>query len=239
VILTSTSILQSKHRYCQQSNSPFDAHIWIVLLQGACVLVAMYCLIQFYTQLKADLAPHKPLMKVVCIKLATFLGFWQIWLLNLLSSKKGPIKHTKHMANLDIHLAIPCMLVCFEMIIFACAFHWAFPWRPYDLANQLRGPERLDEYAEGPHTALLEAMNPWDYWKAAARGFWWLVHGVRHRMEDASYRVGNKEDEKRDEGEEMVTTSRRGRESVLSDPGPSNLGDGNEHGRLRYRRTVG
>jgi hypothetical protein len=199
----------------------------------------MYCLIQFYTQLKTDLATQKTLMKVICIKLATFIGFWQVWLLNLLSSKRGPFKHSKYIANTDIHIAIPCMLVCLEMIIFACAFHWAFPWRPYDLARQPRGPERLEEYAAGPHTALLEALNPWDYWKAAARGFWWLVHGVRHRMEDVSYRVRKEEDDKVDESEEKVTTTRRDRESALSDPGQSILGDGNEHGRLRYRRTVG
>ena len=37
----------------------------------------MYCLIQFYIQLRSDLAEHSPLLKVVAIKLVIFLSFWQ------------------------------------------------------------------------------------------------------------------------------------------------------------------
>lgn len=37
----------------------------------------MYCLIQFYIQLRGDLAEHSPLLKVVAIKLVIFLSFWQ------------------------------------------------------------------------------------------------------------------------------------------------------------------
>lgn len=37
----------------------------------------MYCLIQFYIQLRRDLAAHSPFLKVVAIKLVIFLSFWQ------------------------------------------------------------------------------------------------------------------------------------------------------------------
>ena len=37
----------------------------------------MYCLIQFYVQLRLDLAAHSPFLKVVAIKLVIFLSFWQ------------------------------------------------------------------------------------------------------------------------------------------------------------------
>ena len=37
----------------------------------------MYCLIQFYIQLRLDLAAHSPFLKVVAIKLVIFLSFWQ------------------------------------------------------------------------------------------------------------------------------------------------------------------
>ena len=48
-----------------------------MLIEGVCVTVAMYCLIQFYIQIKDDLAEHKPLLKVSAIKLVIFLSFWQ------------------------------------------------------------------------------------------------------------------------------------------------------------------
>jgi len=244
--LTSYSVLQYDRRYCQQSSSPLDAHLWIVLLQGACAIIAMYCLVQFYEQLKPDLAPHKTFLKFLCIKLATFVGFWQVWLLSLLSASKGPFKHTKYIATVDIHVAVPCLLVSVEMMLYACVFHWAFPWRPYDLDKQLRGEARLEEYAAGPHTALLEALSPWDYWKSGSRGVWWLVHGARHRMEDASYLAEKEEDEgdedegNEDEDSKTLKASRIARTNALSDPGPS-LGteSGIESERLRQRRTVG
>jgi len=37
----------------------------------------MFCLIQFYLQLRYDLAEHKPFLKVLCIKLVIFFSFWQ------------------------------------------------------------------------------------------------------------------------------------------------------------------
>ena len=48
-----------------------------MVIEGACVSMAMYCLIQFYIQLRGDLAEHSPLLKVIAIKLVIFLSFWQ------------------------------------------------------------------------------------------------------------------------------------------------------------------
>lgn len=39
--------------------------------------IAMYCLIQFYVQLKEDIAQYSPFLKIVSIKLVIFLSFWQ------------------------------------------------------------------------------------------------------------------------------------------------------------------
>jgi hypothetical protein len=37
----------------------------------------MYAIIQFYYQLRYDLAEHRPFIKVLSIKLVIFLSFWQ------------------------------------------------------------------------------------------------------------------------------------------------------------------
>lgn len=48
-----------------------------MVIEGACVTVAMYCLIQFYIQLRQDLTEHRPFLKILAIKLVIFLSFWQ------------------------------------------------------------------------------------------------------------------------------------------------------------------
>ena len=63
--------------YCDESLSPVFAHVWVEVFEAASVTIAMFCLIQFYLQLKDDLAEHKPFLKVLCIKLVIFFSFWQ------------------------------------------------------------------------------------------------------------------------------------------------------------------
>ena len=41
------------------------------------VSIAMYCLIQFYVQVKDDISQYRPFLKIMAIKLVIFLSFWQ------------------------------------------------------------------------------------------------------------------------------------------------------------------
>lgn len=63
--------------YCESSLSPAFASVWAQVFNAVAVSIAMYCLIQFYVQLKQDLAEHKPFLKVLSIKLVIFFVFWQ------------------------------------------------------------------------------------------------------------------------------------------------------------------
>lgn len=49
----------------------------MIIFESISVSVAMYCLIQFYYQIKDDIKEHKPFMKILSIKLVIFLSFWQ------------------------------------------------------------------------------------------------------------------------------------------------------------------
>lgn len=157
----------------------------------------MYCVIQFYVQLKDDLAPHRPFLKVLCIKLVIFFCFWQSWIISLLTAEGGPLKASDKIAGPDLRIGIPSMLTCVEMAIFAVLHLFAFPWKPYDLSKRHEPlPQAGDAfsetpktYAQGPARALLSALNPWDIIKACGRGFRWLFVGVRHRKSDPSYQT--------------------------------------------------
>lgn len=189
-------VAQTQGRYCSSSKDPRYAYIWVAGFEAVSVTIAMFCLVQFYIQLKEDLAPHRPFLKVLCIKLVIFFCFWQSWIISLLTAEGGPLKATEQIAGPDLRIGIPSMLTCVEMAIFAIIHLWAFPWKPYDLKRQNPLDTTIDgysahptKYAYGPARALLDAINPWDIVKACGRGFRWLFHGARHRKNDPSYQT--------------------------------------------------
>lgn len=167
----------------------------------------MYCLIQFYIQLRKDLAAHSPFLKVLAIKLVIFLSFWQSFLLSFLtSSSLGILKASSTLAYPDLVVGIPSLLLCVEMAIFAALHLFAFPWQPYKVtgaATKYPSPGTLDAADPGYNQtgenqggflgvkAFADAMNPWDLVKGFGRGMRWMFVGVRHREEDMSYHTGS------------------------------------------------
>ncbi|MCJ1401994.1 hypothetical protein MMC11_005213 [Xylographa trunciseda] len=158
----------------------------------------MYCLIQFYVQLRVDLAEHSPFIKVLSIKLVIFLVFWQTILINFLTSS-NVIKTSAKIGEPDLIVGIPAMLVCIEMACFSILHLWAYPWKEYDIHRShivaAEGGPGL--HHDGPQAykggrfgirAYMDAFNPWDLVKAIARSFRWLFIGRRHRETDISYK---------------------------------------------------
>lgn len=161
----------------------------------------MYCLIQFYIQLRVDLAAHRPFLKVLAIKLVIFLSFWQSFVISILTSSTLKIvEPTSHIAYPDLKIGIPSLLLCIEMAIFSVLHLFAFPYSPYskgvgsELAKYPLSPTS-GANALGPKQggflgvkAIVDAMNPWDIVKGFARGMRWLVVGRKHRENDSSYK---------------------------------------------------
>ncbi|OCL04802.1 DUF300-domain-containing protein, partial [Glonium stellatum] len=187
VLFTIVSVLtQLGGRYCESSLNPAFGHLWVMLFEGGSVCIAMYCLIQFYFQLRGDLAPHRPFLKILCIKLVIFFSFWQTLVISFLTSSNGPLKPSSKIAYPDLKVGIPSMLLCVEMAVFATMHIFAFPWTPYDISRYkdpinaptsgFSGPVPTT-YASGPGRALASAFNPWDIIKACGRGFRWLFVG--------------------------------------------------------------
>ncbi len=165
----------------------------------------MYCVIQFYVQLRVALADHSPFLKVLAIKLVIFLSFWQSAAISIGTSTLNIVHPNAVLAYPDIKVGIPSLLLCVEMACFAVLHLWAFPWAPYrpgaaqtfyPVADPSSGAApapniHLDRSAGGPLgiKALIDAANIWDVIKAFGRGMRWLFVGVKHRHEDAVYRA--------------------------------------------------
>nr|POE59306.1 transmembrane protein [Quercus suber] len=190
VLFTIVSVIsEAFDRYCEASLSPAFAHIWVLAFECVSVSIAMFCLVQFYLQLRRDLAEHRPFLKVLSIKLI---------IISLLSSSNGPLQPSERIAYSDIKVGIPSVLLCIEMAIFAVMHLFAFPWKEYRIkqnSNMLTAPgsgysgDTPAKYQGGflGLYALMDAFNPWDIVKASARGFRWLFVGVKQRHLDPSY----------------------------------------------------
>lgn len=54
-----------------------DRSFQVLGIEAAAVSIAMYCLIQFYIQIRLDIQQFSPFLKILSIKLVIFLSFWQ------------------------------------------------------------------------------------------------------------------------------------------------------------------
>ncbi|KAK8213935.1 organic solute transporter Ostalpha-domain-containing protein [Phyllosticta capitalensis] len=204
VLFTILSVIGEKADFlCEDSLSPAYLHIWSLAFESIAVTIAMYCLIQFYIQLKQDLAQYSPFLKVLSIKLVIFFCFWQSTLIDFLTSN-GVLKTSKYLASADISVGLPNVLICFEMAFFAILHLFAFPYKPYKISKTKEEPSPFDDPTDPRDQkkkkkryhggcmgtmAIVDAFNPWDIIKATARGTRWLFVGVRHRHTDRSYSV--------------------------------------------------
>lgn len=195
--MTITAVVtQVLGRYCLESLNPVFAHIWVMGIEAVAVTIAMYCIIQFYLQVRKDIAQHKPLLKVLAIKLVIFLSFWQTILISLLTGS-GAIKPSRQLQTPDIKVGIPNFLLCIEMAFFAFFHLFAFSWRDYTASSKVYQQEMAAGDVTPPQymggflgmRALADAANPWDIIKAVARAGRWLFVGRRKRMLDPSYAV--------------------------------------------------
>ncbi|KAI5303990.1 hypothetical protein KEM56_006987 [Ascosphaera pollenicola] len=180
-----TVVTEALRKYCTDSNNPAFAHIWVTIVQAIAVTIAMFCLIQFYVQLKEDLAQYRPLLKLIAIKLVIFLSFWQTIILSFLTAG-GKIHVTPKLATQDIKVGITALLLTIEMALFSLLHIFAFSAREYRLKKVGAKAQR---YSGGPLGlyAWIDAFNPWDFIKAIARSAKWLVVGLRNRHDDPSY----------------------------------------------------
>ncbi|KAI1816940.1 DUF300-domain-containing protein [Poronia punctata] len=206
VAMTVVAVVTQHYRlYCESSNSPVFAHIWVILIEAIAVTIAMYGILQCYTQFKTPLAEHKLGLKVLAIKLVIFLSFWQTIAISLATSERiHLVSANETLAYPDLKVGIPSLLLCVEMALFAILHLWSFPYglyKPGSKATFYPTPNPTSEVPpleneHGPKMggfaglgAFADAANVWDIVKAFGRGIRWLFVGVKHRHEDASYQL--------------------------------------------------
>lgn len=111
-------------------------------------------------------------------------------IISFLASPRGPLQPTPKLSFQDIKIGIPSVILVMEMFLFSILHIFAYPWKPYSLAQNPAALESED-YQGGSFgvKAFVDAFNPWDIVKASARGARWMFVGVRKRHLDESYQA--------------------------------------------------
>ncbi|XP_076427943.1 transmembrane protein 184C-like [Peromyscus maniculatus bairdii] len=110
-----------------------NARTYLVIINNLSELFTMYCLLLFYTVLKEELSPIKPVGKFLCVKLVAFVLFWQAVLIALLV-KVGVIseKHTWEWQSAEaVAMGLQDFIICLEMFLVAIAHYHFFSYKPY------------------------------------------------------------------------------------------------------------
>ncbi|XP_027356678.1 protein LAZ1 isoform X1 [Abrus precatorius] len=124
-------ILEAFGVYCEGEFKPGCGYPYVAVVLNFSQSWALYCLVQFYTVTKDELAHIKPLAKFLTFKSIVFLTWWQgvaIALLCTVGLFKSPIAH-----GLQFKSSIQDFIICIEMGIASVVHLYVFPAKPYEL----------------------------------------------------------------------------------------------------------
>ncbi|KAJ4256182.1 hypothetical protein NW762_009260 [Fusarium torreyae] len=175
-IITSvaTDVTEAAGVFCQYSNKPRYAKIWLQVIMSLSLVASVAAILQMYGLLKKDLAHHRPFLKLTAFKIVVGLTFIQEIIFSILSDQ-GVLKPTDTLTYADVHIGIPNLLICIEMVPLALFFCFAYPWKVYKDGYGRGNFAKLEEaarpsssYQGGPFGiyAWLAMLNPSDSWKA-------------------------------------------------------------------------
>lgn len=119
-------------------------HFYVFFFSNTSQVWALYCLFTFYQVLKAELAPHQPVLKFVIVKAVVFFCFWQGVALGIMAYL-GYVPSSEHFSSDSVVEAIQELLVCIEMVIVSILFHFAFP------VEEFADVQAIDRYRQNQH----------------------------------------------------------------------------------------
>ncbi|KAI5592758.1 hypothetical protein POPTR_004G204600v4 [Populus trichocarpa] len=124
-------ILEAFGVYCEGDFKLKCGYPYIAVILNFSQSWALYCLVQFYTATKDELAHIKPLYKFLTFKSIVFLTWWQgvaIALLCSLGLFKSSIAQ-----GLQFKSSLQDFIICIEMGIASIVHLYVFPAKPYEL----------------------------------------------------------------------------------------------------------
>ncbi|XP_059433133.1 protein LAZ1-like [Corylus avellana] len=124
-------ILEAFDVYCEGEFKWGCGYPYMAVILNFSQSWALYCLVQFYTVTKDELAHIKPLAKFLTFKSIVFLTWWQgvaIAILYSLGLFKSPIAQAFQFKS-----SVQDFIICIEMGIASIVHLYVFPAKPYEL----------------------------------------------------------------------------------------------------------
>ncbi|XP_008781279.1 protein LAZ1 isoform X2 [Phoenix dactylifera] len=140
-------VLEAFNVYCEGEFKLNCGYPYMAVVLNFSQSWALYCLIQFYTATKDELAHMKPLAKFLVFKSIVFLTWWQGIAIALLYSwglLKSPIAQ-----GLQLKSSIQDFIICIEMGVASVVHLYVFPAKPYEIMGEcfLGSVSVLGDYA--------------------------------------------------------------------------------------------
>ncbi|KAF5670070.1 hypothetical protein FHETE_4753 [Fusarium heterosporum] len=173
-VAIATDITEAAGVFCQWSNARDFANIYLRIIMSISLVVSVLAILQMYMILKKDLAHHSPMLKLTAFKIIVGLTFMQEILFTILSDR-NVLEPTDTLTYADVHVSIPNLVICIEMVPLALFFMYAYPWKVYQHGHGRGTFAKLEEadkpqlsYQGGPFGiyAWLSMLNPSDSLKA-------------------------------------------------------------------------
>ena len=125
-------ILMEFGLYKEGDFSPKKGYLYISLINNISISISLYCLVLFYVGFERKLSPFRPLSKFLCIKFVLFFSFWQSCFIILLTKLNFfSNRNSKFLQD---------FLICFEMVIAAIAYSFAFSYKDFIDYSKLENP---------------------------------------------------------------------------------------------------
>ncbi|GAB5364553.1 hypothetical protein AAMO2058_000980100 [Amorphochlora amoebiformis] len=148
------------------------AYLYCAFVQNASQIWALYCLVLLYEATKDRLAAINPLRKFLCIKLIVFFTWWQGVLIMSLSRikliSKADAEIKSHWTSPTENLSDPIgegltnLIICIEMVGFAMAHQFAYPYSEFD-DDEWREVTGRGSDQESHMNHIMDGMNLLDF----------------------------------------------------------------------------
>jgi hypothetical protein len=147
-------VLESIDLYDESSLRIDRGYPWITLIVNLSMTLCLYSLIVFYDTIEEVIEKHRPLHKLLSIKLLLFFLFWQALFIDTLF-------YFNTLPIILNHKIVNNLIVCLEMLPLSIANFWIFPYSSYrDGSNYLgRALESLTQSVFNPKDIIQDTKE--------------------------------------------------------------------------------
>lgn len=162
IITIAQEASQAAGTYCVTSMKPYFAHLWVLIIGHASIIVGVLAILNLYMRLKPvpEFSSHNSLLKLASLTIIVFTNCIQTLVFSILQGQGTLMGNNKITAD-DLQYGIPALLVAVEQLVFAGLMLYSFRAAEYKHQGK----------AMSFPAAIFHALNPLDLIQSIVKGF--------------------------------------------------------------------